>query len=709
MDVSKNRTVAVATLLLPLLLLISTVSAKDGDEEQSAEDEARSIEQREYIEVNVSYLPTSNTIATKLPVPLHLTPANVGSVSAPLLREQAAVVLGDALYNISGLNPQTGSGVHDYFIIRGFNSLDGGLVLTDGASEPEVSFYSLYNVQGVEVLKGPGGFLYGSNPLAGAVNIVRKQPLPGNFTVIGGTLGSHDTWDGNLDWNLASGDANRSFRLNTTWRESDNYRDDKASRHTAINPSFAWKLGESSTLTFNLEYVDAEYSPDAGIPLLGGEIPDVPRSRSYQLPGDFSDQEIRRFQIDFETELGEGLKLRNKLYHRDLDWQSNGTLFVGTSGTEALRTLTLLDDRQRFTGNQLEVILTRNTGPVTHNLLFGLEVARFTDEFGIDFVPPENTVGVPGFPGVFVPGVPNIDLFNPVETFTGVEPQPFLAGDTRSRIIAPYVIDQIELSDRFRLLVGARYDDIDFEDDVTAASRDDSEVSPMAGVVYSPDPSLSLYASFGESFAPASPRIQGSPEPEASRQFELGAKKLFYDGKMRTTFAVYELERDNIAIPDDNGFTQQAGDQRSRGFEFELAAEPLPRLRTFLSYAYTDAELTEFTERVSEMTVDHSGNTPAFVPKHLLNFWVSRSFRNGFGVAGGGRYFGDQFIAEDNAFEIDAATILDAAVFYDRKTWRFTLNVKNLTDEDYETRGFGSNSVIPGNPFRVFAGFEYRM
>ncbi len=61
------------------------------------------------------YAPDSNTIATKLPVPLQVTPANVGAVTAPLISEQHAIVLGDALRNVSSVNVQTGNGVHDFF------------------------------------------------------------------------------------------------------------------------------------------------------------------------------------------------------------------------------------------------------------------------------------------------------------------------------------------------------------------------------------------------------------------------------------------------------------------------------------------------------------------------------------------------------------------------------------------------------------------
>jgi TonB-dependent siderophore receptor len=663
------------------------------------------------VEGSFPYIPTSNTIATRLPVPLRLTPANVGTVTEPLLREQHARVLGDALNNVSGVNVQTVSGVTDYFAIRGFDSLTSGLVLTDGASEPEATFYQMYNVERVEVLKGPGGFLYGSNPLAGAVNIVRRQPVPGNFTVLNSSVGSFGTAEGTLDLNLAPpSHESLNLRLNALWRQSDSYRDDKANETLSINPAFTWSLGERSTLNLNLEYVDADFRSDSGLPIVDGSIADVPRTRSYQSPFDDSNQEIGRLQVDFQTRISEAWSLRNKTYFRGLDWNSNGTLFNGvfpspsTGRPEVSRSLVLLDDRQDFAGNQFEAVFSGATGGVSHDLLAGIEIARFGDEYTLD-----------------VAALPGIDLLDPVETAT----RPFFlipgqssAGDSRSVVVAPYLIDQIRFSERFHVLLGARLDSIDFEDRPSATERRDRELSPMAGVVFAPGEKLTFYANAGQAFAPPSNRVAGERRPETSKEYELGTKIEALGGRVLTTVAIYRLERQNIAIPDDNGFTQQAGDQSSRGFELEFAAEPRPRLRAFLSYGFNDAELTRFTECVPAFfdpttgqclgaIENRSGNSPAFAPRHLVNLWISQRFANGFGFGGGGRYVSTQFITEDNSFTVDDYVVLDAALFYRFGRWDLSLNFKNLTDRDYETRGFGSTSVIPGAPFSVYAGVQY--
>jgi len=700
------------TLSFVLLALSTGVWAQDPEERDKDEVE----DLTEYVEVKETHIPTSNTIATKLPVSQQDTPSNIGVVGDRLLAEQYAVDLGLALQNISGVNVQGGSGIFDTFVIRGFESLQSSMVMTDGVPEPEVTTYQTYNAEGVEVLKGPSGYLYGINPLAGAVNIVRKQPAPINFASFTGTYGSFDTVRGALDWNRSGMGGDGNFRLNGLWEDSSRYRDDKDSSVWAINPGFAWHLSEDSTLNFNLEYTSAEYSPDSGVPLWNGEIADVPRKWSYQSPFDFSDQTLGRFQVDFESRMSDRLTLRNKTYYRDLDWQTNGTVFNGVFPTgpnfepEVSRTLTLLDDAQSFAGNQFEAVMTLDSGPVSHRLLTGIELSYFGDRYTLE-------AGL----------LPSIDLFDPVETATQLPPTfpiDFLdptvpaSADARSVVIAPYVVDQMKLSTRWQLMVGARYDDIDYEDSLNDVSRDDSDVSPMLGVVYAPTPTLSFYANGGESFAPASPRVSGDREPEVSDQVEVGAKKQFLEGKVRTTFAFYRLDRENIAIPDSNGISQQVGDQRSDGFELEVAAEPIPRLRTFLSYAYTDAELTNFTQialvgfdgngQPIFAPVDRSGNTPAFVPESLANLWVSYGFRGGFGLGGGLRYIGEQFIGEDNAFAIDAALVTDAMASYDFKAWRVQLNFRNLTDEEYEVRGFGTQSVIPADPASVYATLGYR-
>ncbi len=230
----------------PLLAEQEPASEETGQtkEEKAAAEETSKNEYSEeiFVKGSAGTSALSSSVATKMDVPLRLTPASVSVVTRALSEEQNAVTVSDALRNTSGVNVQSNFGQHDFFIVRGFDSLSGGLVLTDGLAEPEATFYHLYNVERVEVLKGPGGFLYGTNALAGTVNLLRLKPAQDAFwgAEVGG--GSFDTYDAAFDANFG-GDVVR-FRLNGLWRESDGYRDGRESEIAAFNPVLDFTLGD---------------------------------------------------------------------------------------------------------------------------------------------------------------------------------------------------------------------------------------------------------------------------------------------------------------------------------------------------------------------------------------------------------------------------------------------------------------------------------
>lgn len=591
-------------------------------------------------------------------------------------------------------------------LIRGFDSLTSGLVLTDGTAEPEVSVYNLYNIERVEVLKGPGAFLYGGNPLSGTVNLMRKKAVfedVGKLDLSYGSFGHKRT---SVDYGVSSEDRGVAFRINGMWRDTDGFRDGRTNESIAFNPTWLFRVNETNTINVDVEYVDLEYIPDSGLPLYNNQLPDVPRERNYQSPSDISDQQVQRYKVEWQAQLNDNITLIDRLYHTELEWLSTGTIFNGvfpsqTSLNDVYRTLIKLDDDQRFTGNQLELKADFSTGAVTHQLLTGLEYVRQKDTFDLD-------VGY----------LPNIDLYNPVEYATDTFiplPGQHQTGETEVDIISPYVIDHMEFGPNCHVFMGARYDAIDFKDKVTGYEGDFDKVSPMFGFLWGATPSQSFYGNFGQAFAaPSTLVLTQDRQPEESQQFEIGWKKNWMSGRLNTTLALFDLERENIAIPDDNGVTKQTGTQDASGLEFELAANLPNRIHAYFSYAYTDAELTEFRESQFFLVdgqpflqvFDRSGNIPAFVPDHLMNIWVGKDFDSGLGLAAGARYVDDQFIAEDNAYSIDSALTLDAAISFKTARWRASANVKNLTDEEYDTRGFGATSVIPGEGISVVGKFE---
>jgi len=656
-------------------------------------------------------IPPVISTAVKLPLPLTSTPASVSVIDGRQLVRQDAVVLGDALENASGVNVQTGFGVHDFFVVRGFDSLGNGLVLTDGAAEPEATFYNLYNLERVEVLKGPGAFLYGANPLSGTVNLVRKRPVFGPaFGRVIGSAGRFSSFRATTDLGWSDPQAGIALRLNGLWRRSDSYRDDKEHWAAAFNPALSWRLSERSTLHLNLEYAANDYNSDSGLPVVGqGQgLAAVPRQRSYQSPFDDSEQTIFRLRLDFETRLTETVSLRDKFYVADFDWPSSGTLFNGVfpdgqGGQQLFRLLLSLDDHQTFVGNQLEAVLTFGGSGLEHTLLAGLETAWQSDEFSLD-----------------VGELPSIDLNDPVET--AVAPVSFVPGqsstaDARSIILAPYIVDHVVVGDHLQLFAGGRFDAIDYEDDDSGTSRTYKKFSPLVGVVVTPGDRWSVYASAGQAFAPPSSQVVGDRKAESGHQAEVGLRAHSSDGRLYGSVAVYQLEKSDIAIPDETGVARETGDQRSRGVELEIGAQLRKGWNAAASYAFSDAELTDFREVVVALTqtgpvfnvTDRSGNDAPFAPQHILNIRSTLDLGSGLGAGATLRYVSGQKIAPDYTFEIDGVLTLDASLSYRLGQTRMRLNLRNLTDTDYETRGFGNTSVIPADPIGVSATVEWEL
>jgi outer membrane receptor protein involved in Fe transport len=649
-----------------------------------------------------------------LPLPSLLLPLSVEVIGAPLLDQQDARVLGDALKNASGVGVHTESGAADFFVVRGFDSESSALVMTDGAPEPVTTFYQLYNVDRVEVLKGPAGFLYGGNPLAGAVDLVRKQPLRGDgFVQLASQGGSFATREGTVDANWGGDpDGRLSARVNGLWRATGGWRDGRGGWVWGVNPALAFRpqAGDGS-LVASFERVEDSFKPDAGLPLVGGGnrvgvgVADVPASRSYQSPFDRSDQGLTRWQLDWQGKAGI-FTLRDKAYYRSLSWSSDGTLLAGVFPDPAgrllvARSLILLADRQELWGNRLEAGANLATGPVAHQLLAGLELARRGDRYTLD-----------------VGGLPPIALAAPVETARG--PVPLLpgassAGDARMWIAAPYLLDRLVLSRRFQLLAGARFDHLDYHDPVNATVRHDSQLSPMAGAVFLPRDGWSLYVDAGRGFAPPSTRVVGQRRPETGTQEEAGVKADLAGGRLRAALAVYQLERRNQAIPDANGFTEQAGSQRSRGVELALEGHRLAGLDAWFTYAYDRAVFTRFAESVlvafvppTFVTFDRTGKTPPLAPAHIATLWLSRGFRGGWELGAGGRYVSRQFIAADDAFAIPGAFTANASLSLPLGPFKGRIDLKNLTGARTYTRGLGTTSIIPASGFAVYAGIEAR-
>lgn len=630
-------------------------------------------------------------------------PISVTGISALLNDRQGNRTLRDAVRNSAGINVATGNGLHDFFVVRGIDSLNGGLILVDGVLEPEATFYPMNHVRQVQILKGPGSYLFGANTLAGTVNLVRKAPVRESFADLRIGAGSHETYEAKFDGAAYSEKYRAALRLNGIYLESSTHRDGIDHEWGALNPSMVWDVSEKASIRIDADFQYSDVTPDAGLPVRDSRLVKSSRSATFQELDDFSEQDVVRLLGTIRFEPRDGLMLRNKTYYNRLDWDSRGTVFAGfffaAAGLEPVPTTLsrfrpTLDDEQEILGNELELMVQADTGPVAHDLLFGVEVLRFTDEFIIE-IPPGADINVDT--GLRAPS-----------PFLG--PLPTNAGDAETDMFGVYALDGFRLDTRWAGLAGVRIDWLDFEDRVRGTRRSDSEFSPFGGLTCQASDPVLLFVNVGRGYGLPSTQVMGPRgKPEQSVQVEGGAKWRSSDGRWTGQVSGFYIERENIGIPNSSGLFTESGAQESTGIDLEASGQIHPALSLRIAYGYLDSELTEFQEFTARGIEDRNGNKAPFAPEHIGVAWAEYKIHADWVAALGVRAVGDQFIAPDNRFEIDAYATVDASITYDVASWYAALYVRNLTDEEVLTRGQGAVSVIPEDGISVFGHVGIRL
>ncbi len=642
-------------------------------------------------------------------VDLKRAPFSLSVVSSRNLRESGARQLSDGLIGASSVNLASGYGIFDLFIIRGFDSLTNGLVMIDGVREPESTFLPAYNIERLEILKGPSGFAAGPDAAASTVNVLRKQPLGRDFGAIGGRFGTFKSFDLDADAGATNSTGSLSARLPVFLRGSDGYRDRENSQW-GLNPGLRFVRPSGLVVIANYERLRSEFLPDIGLPLVNGAVPNVSVESNYQAPFDYSEQDVDRARLRIEKKVSDRTRLKNLTYFTRLRWKSDGTLFVGAfvdprvQGAITARTLTLLDDDQRLSGNRFWIESDRSAGPSTHRLTAGVEAYELADEYSLD-----------------VALLPVIGINRPIETATKplfMIPGYSVRADAKNRVFSAFAFDEASLGSRVQALFGARVDAFDFTEKAFGIEKSWTRLSPFVGASLELTRTARAFASFSTGFSPASTLALGSKEPEETRQIEGGLRFTSDDSRKRASVTAFELRRNDVTIPDGSGQPRPTGDQRSRGFEFEASAEK-SRIGLSMNYTLTDGVLSRFAEigtvgfdpatfQPVQGVLDRSGNTSPLAPKHLFAARLRLDLGQGFLASAAFRCLSKQFIAEDNAFAIPSAQFVDAAISYSRGNARISLIGDNLLDEASFTRGYASYSVLPVPPRRVSVRVDLR-
>jgi iron complex outermembrane recepter protein len=648
-------------------------------------------------------VPNAST-ATRTDTPIRDIPQSIQVVPQQVLEDRKVRTLTESVETVSGVVSDIGfeSAISSSRIIRGFGQsfTDGGSTFfRNGSRDLDIRGLSpIGTIKQVEVLKGPASVLFGAVEPGGIINTITKQPLSNPYYKLEFEAGNYGYYQPIVD---LSGpiDSNKSalYRFIAGYQGSGTEQPFVDRRLTTVAPTLSFNLGNRTKLNLYYEYVNFLSNPlqTSAIRLSDGSL--TPRDFYAGYPNlssyDFTNH---RFGYNLTHQFNDNWQLRN-----------NVAVVLGTYQDERNYAVGLVDDRfaqiESFDYDysksnifgQIDLLGKFRTGPLAHQLLIGFDFNRFKQNVLL-------------FQNI---NIPDFDLLNPNYDFVSTDRIADSDYATTIQSYGIYLQDQIALGDRFKFLIGGRYDWIAYEeefadfgtfgDTIDSPVQNSGAFSPRLGFVYQPSKTVSLYASYSRSFVQTTGfNPDGRTfQPTRGTQYEVGIKTDFLDGKLSATLAAYQITKTNVTTsdPTNPAFSIQVGEQRSRGVELDIAGEITPGWRVIASYAYTNAEVT------ADNTIP-VGNRLSGVPDHQASLWttyeIQKGSLKGLGFGLGLFYVGERQGDLDNTFKFSDYLRTDAALFYRRGRFKSAINIRNLFNQDYVIGGFSVNADR-GSPFTI--------
>ena len=643
------------------------------------------------------YKADNSITATKTNTPLLDVPQSISVVTRERLDDQAQRSLADVLRYVPGTTVGQGEGNRDQITMRGQNTTADFFL--DGVRDDVQYYRGLYNIERVEILKGPFALIFGRGGSGGIINRVQKTPSTGALSAVGtASINTFGAWDVAADVN-APISGNAAFRINANYERIDNHRDFFGGERFAINPYFAvdlgvWKLGLS------YEYVNDDRVTDRGVPSIatGTGEPNRPitgyDTTFFGTPGvNRAGLEAHIVKARLDGELAENLDWSTTVLYGDYDKYytnvfANGAA-TGQTGMVALASYTDPTKRQNFIA-QTNLVWDVNVGAVGNKILLGLE-------YGDQKSSNQRRTGTLSSPTLSL-----ANIVYPTVTFGA----PSRDSVSNVKFVSAYAQDQISFGEHVDVVVGVRYDRFEIKgaDQIVPRpfARTDEKISPRIGVIVKPQESISLYGSYSQSFLPRSgdqflvlSATQQNLEPEKFTNYEIGAKWDFRPD-LNVTLALFRLHRTNATTPDPNNVTTtiNIGETRTQGLEFALTGRITPQWQVSGGYTYQDAHLKgNGFVRLSQ------------VPEHQFALWNRYDFNRSVGAGLGVVHQSSEFAAirtSATTTRLPAFTRVDAALFFKAGgSVQFQVNLENLLDEKYFSDAHNNNNITPGAPINA--------
>ena len=676
-------------LFIGALLISSFIFAQDNNE----------YVEEVVVKGNVLYSDQVN--ALKTPVPVLDVPQTVSIVTDDEIQERGFREIGDIVRYTTGVNTSQGEGHRDAVVFRGVRSTAD--FFQDGTRDDVQYYRSLYNVEQLEILKGPNALLFGRGGTGGVINRMTKKAVMGEqFGSINLGMDSFGASDLAVDYNTVSGD-NSAFRIMVHSDALENHRDFYDGDRLGINPTMKIQLSDRTTLDVSYEHADHERYIDRGIPTENGRP--VERFKDIVFGDSKGDNlttlEADIFRATLSTVFSDTSKGNLQVVSSEFDKMYQNYY---ASGYSAGATVVTMDGYYDPTSRE-NTIISGNVvneiemGSTTHTILFGGEIIDTTNNnlrYNTYFSNTQDDNEV-------------FNITNPMDFTVNAAGQPStndyradLKSKTKSdiEVTSIYFQDQIDVNDNLKLMIGGRHDTFDITvTDVkngSAQSREDKEFSPRAGLIYKPKDNISVYYSYSESFLPRSGEqfkslsaSSAALDPDVYESSEVGVKVAISDD-LSLTAAFFESEQTVASKDDVTGEDVDIKGLTVEGFEAELKGNLTDKFSLVAGFTAMDGETS-------------SGGEPREIPDQMLTLYGTYEISDKAGIAFGFTKQGE-FNIKNNKPDLilPSYTRFDMAAYYnisDDLVLRF--NVENLTDELYFPHSHSTHQASVGEEKNV--------
>ncbi|MCY1213063.1 putative TonB-dependent receptor BfrD [compost metagenome] len=678
---------------------------------------------------------TTTVPSPKMTAPLLDTPRTVQVVPKQVIQDQSASTLQDVLRNSPGITFGAGEGGRpggDLPIIRGQNS--AGSIFLDGIRDSSTQVRDTFNLEEVEVIKGPDSVYSGRGGAGGSINMISKTPKAADFTEGTVQIGTDNNYRATIDsnWRL---DEKAAFRLNVMGNKGDVPGRDNAVdfERWGVAPSLTLGVGTPTRITLSYYHYQDDSMPDYSIPYdpkTGQPVTEtrgVSRKSFYGLTGrDFMKTRDDVASVDFQHDFSDKLQLRSVLRY------GRGTTdFAATNPDDSkgnvpkglvYRALKSGYYVTKTFASQTDLTGEFETGSLKHSFDLGFEYSNIKQDKD----------------GYTESGVPTNGNCTQVSTMCASlwDPDPHVSypgslqrngnpARYNTDTVAVYGFDTIKFNEQWQASLGLRWDnyrtggsniargrnDPASAPAIYSTSREDNLFNYQVGVAYKPMPNGTIYATYGTSSTPsaiassavsdAATLTSQSLEPEKSRTVEVGTKWQVFDDRLTLSAAAFQDIRKNTSVAVSATETEQVGEAKVRGIELGFSGSITPRWNVFGGYTFMNSELTKGAFNSGAVGQDLP-NTP----RNAFSLWTTYKVLPKLTVGGGAYYVDKVYGNSDSAKNADGTPKARWVPSY----WRFDamaayefnenvsaqLNVLNIFDETYYTKAYAAHYAALG-------------